>query len=67
MTGKSVRGVRGFVPKEGANFDYRLNVRLHRDEVEAANQRKKPDESLADFMRAALRFYILYGNGEGAP
>lgn len=58
MTGHSVRGTRGFVAKEGANFDARLNVPLHSDELDLARALKRPEDSLADVMRLAFRQWL---------
>lgn len=54
MTGYAVRGHMGFVNKDGDGFDRRLNVRLHSETVGAMVRLKGPDDSLADFVRAAV-------------
>lgn len=59
MTGHSLRGHMGFVPKEGTNFDTRLNVRLHSDELVQINARKGTGESAADWIRRAIRKELL--------
>lgn len=59
MTGCAVRGSRGFVPKEGAAFDVRMSISFHGDEVSHAAALKLPDESFADYVRAALREKLL--------
>lgn len=64
MTGQAVRGKRGFVAKEGVNFDRKIYVRMHGDEVEQMEQRKRPDESLADWIRAVLRRELLHPTGD---
>lgn len=59
MTGYSVRGKQGFVAKEGVNFDCRLNLNLHSDEVALIDARKRECESRADWIRMAIRKELL--------
>lgn len=59
MTGYSVRGKSGFVAKEGVNFSARQNVAMHADELVQIRNVKREDESVADFIRAAVREKLL--------
>jgi len=47
-----------FAPKDGANFNRRLNVRFHGDDVADLEAAKQPGDSLADVVRAAVREYL---------
>ena len=47
-----------FAPKDGANFNRRLNVRLHDDVVSQMEEAREPGDSLADVMRKALAHYL---------
>lgn len=55
MTGHAVKGYSGFLPKDGANFNRRLNVRLHDGDVTDLEAAKEPGESLADVIRRAIK------------
>ncbi len=55
MTGVSIPGVRGFVTKDHEPFDARLNVKFHRYLLIEAGSLLRSGESLADFVRAAVR------------
>ena len=53
-----------FKPKDGEALDCRLNIRFHTSMVEQMEQRKRPDESLADWIRAVLRRELLHPTGD---
>lgn len=59
MTGRTIQGQRGFAPKEGVNFNARVCLRLHSDELAQVLARKRKDESAADYIRAAIREKLL--------
>jgi hypothetical protein len=59
VSGHKVPGLARFAPKEGVNFDCRLNLNLHSDEVELIDARKREDESRADWIRMAIRKELL--------
>jgi hypothetical protein len=64
VTGVALKGHSGFVAKDGEPFDCRLNLRLHFDMVEQMEQRKRPDESMADWIRSVLRRELLHPTGD---
>lgn len=48
-----------FAPKDGENFNRRLNVRLHDDDVAGMESVRRSGEALADVVRLAIREYVL--------
>ena len=52
-----------FVSKDGEPFNHRLNVRFQSFDIEEVDRLRKPGESLADFVRAAVREKILRDGG----
>jgi hypothetical protein len=59
VTGHAVKGYSGFLPKDGANFTRRLNVRLHDDDVSGIESVRRSGEAQADVVRLAIREYVL--------
>lgn len=59
MSGHKVPGTARFAAKEGVNFDCRLNIYLHSDELAQVDTLKRSGESRADYIRAALREKML--------
>ena len=65
MTGHAVKGYSGFLPKDGENFDRRLNVRIHDDVVSQMEAAKEPGDSLADVIRRALNEHLARHRANG--
>lgn len=63
MSGKALKGHRGFATKEDDAYDAEIHLRIHRYVLTEAGALLSSGESLADFVRAAVREKITRENG----